>query len=265
VHVLVERGGAGGRTGARDLSTSLSVAKAVAESPHLVLAGVAGYEGALAHHSDEQSLGIVRAYLRDLVEVHEHLTAARSYDGASPPVVTAGGSAYFDVVGEVLGPLARTGTQVVLRSGAYLAHDDGFYRYISPLGSTPRTGGPKLHAAMHGWVRVTSQPEPGLALVDAGKRDLPFDEGLPEVQYRRPRAGGRGPVAVDGVTVTALNDQHGFLVYDPTADAPVQIGDQLRLGLSHPCTAFDKWTLIPVIDDADAEDPVVVDLVRTWF
>ena len=35
---------------------------------------------------------------------------------------------------------------------------------------------------MHGWVRVTSQPEPGLAIFDAGKRDLPFDEGLPEVQ-----------------------------------------------------------------------------------
>lgn len=264
VHVLVERGGAGGRTGARDLSTCLSVAKAVAASPHLVLAGVAGYEGALAHHSDEQSLGVVRAYLHDMVEVHEHLTAASLYDGTSP-VVTAGGSAYFDVVGEVLGPLARTGTRVVLRSGAYLAHDDGFYRYISPLGATPRIDGPRLRAAIHGWVRVTSQPEPGLALFDAGKRDLPFDEGLPEVQYRWPRTCGEGPVALDGVTVTALNDQHGFLAYDPTEDAPVHIGDKLRLGLSHPCTAFDKWTLVPIIDDADAEDPVVVDLVRTWF
>jgi D-serine deaminase-like pyridoxal phosphate-dependent protein len=258
VHVLVERGAPGGRTGARDLSTSLRVAKAVAESPHLVLAGVAGYEGALAHHSDEQSLATVRAYLHDVVEVHEHLT----YDD-TPPVVTAGGSAYFDVVGEVLGPLAQTGTRVVLRSGAYLAHDDGFYRYISPLGASPRTDGPRLLAAIHGWVRVTSQPEPGLALVDAGKRDLPFDEGLPEVQCLR--VGGGPPAALDGVTVTALNDQHGFLAFDPTADAPVRIGDALRLGLSHPCTAFDKWTLVPVIDDADADDPVVVDLVRTWF
>ena len=43
------------------------------------------------------------------------------------------------------------------------------------------------------------------------------------------------------------------------------VGDVLRLGLSHPCTAFDKWQLIPVIDDAGAEQPVVVDLLRTVF
>ena len=45
----------------------------------------------------------------------------------------------------------------------------------------------------------------------------------------------------------------------------MRIGDELRLGVSHPCTAFDKWQLIPVIDDADAADPVVVDLIRTYF
>ena len=30
-------------------------------------------------------------------------------------------------------------------------------------------------------------------------------------------------------------------------------------------TAFDKWNLIPVIDDADAEQPRIVDMVRTFF
>lgn len=265
VHVLVERGGVGGRTGARDLATSVRVARAVAASPHLVLGGVAGYEGALAHDFDEQSLQVVRAYLRDVVEVHEQLVTAGLYDDAVPPVVTAGGSAFFDVVGEVLGPLVDTGTRVVLRSGAYVTHDDGFYRDISPLGARPRTSGPALRAAMHAWVRVTSQPEPGLALFDAGKRDLPFDEGLPEVQLRRPRASGDSPVPLDGVTVTAVNDQLGFLSFDPNGAPPVRIGDELRLGLSHPCTAFDKWTLVPVIDDPDVNDPVVVDLVRTWF
>lgn len=265
IPVLVERGGKGGRTGARDLATALQVAQAVDASPHLVLGGVAGYEGALAHDSDVDSLQIVRSYLHDLLEVHDHLLAAALYENTGPPVVTAGGSAFFDVVGEVLGPLVDTGTRVVLRSGAYLTHDDGFYRNISPLGSTPRTTGPLLRSALHGWVRVTSQPEPGLALFDAGKRDLPFDEGLPVVQLRRPRTSGEQAVPVDGVTVTVLNDQHGFLSFDPSHTSPLRIGDELRLGLSHPCTAFDKWTLVPVIDDPDGDDPVVVDLVRTWF
>lgn len=265
LRVLVERGGAGGRTGARDLETALEVAAAVADSPHLALAGVAGYEGALAHAADEPSREVVAAYLRDLADVHQHLAAAGRYPEGTTPVVSAGGSAYFDVVDEQLRPLAADGVRVVLRSGAYVVHDDGFYRGISPLGEHPRTDGPALRSAMHGWVRVSSQPEPGVAIFDAGKRDLSFDEGMPEVQRMRPRSAGEHVTEVDGVRVTALNDQHGFLEFDPAAPAPVQIGDELRLGLSHPCTALDKWTLVPVIDDADADDPVVVDLLRTWF
>jgi D-serine deaminase-like pyridoxal phosphate-dependent protein len=105
---------------------------------------------------------------------------------------------------------------------------------------------------MHGWARVTSAPEPGLALLDAGKRDLPFDEGLPEPQLVR----GRGPEPVAGARVTRVQDQHVYL-----RDADVRVGDVVRFGLSHPCTALDKWTLIPVV----AADGVVVDLVRTWF
>ncbi len=208
---------------------------------------------------------VVRSYLRDVVSVHRQLTDLGLYPDGPTPVVTAGGSSYFDLVAEVLGPLVGSGARVVLRSGAYVAHDDGFYRHLSPLGSAPRTDGPGLRSAMHAWVRVTSQPEPGLALIDAGKRDLPFDEGLPEVQLRRPRIAGEQPTALDGVTVTAVNDQHGFLAFDPTGDPPLEIGDELRLGLSHPCTAFDKWTLIPVLDDSDTEDPTIVDLIRTWF
>lgn len=265
LRVLVERGGAGGRTGARDLSTSLEVAAAVADSPYLTLAGVAGYEGALAHTADRAARDVVASYLRDLAEVHQRLAGAGRYPDGIIPVVTAGGSAYFDVVDEVLRPLAGAGARVVLRSGAYVVHDDGFYRDISPLGEHPRTEGPTLHSAMHGWVRVSSQPEQGMAIFDAGKRDLPFDEGLPEVQRLRPRGTGDHASELDGVSVTALNDQHGFLRFDADGQPPVLIGDELRLGLSHPCTALDKWVLVPVIDDADADDPVVVDLVRTWF
>jgi D-serine deaminase-like pyridoxal phosphate-dependent protein len=268
VDVLVEVGGAGGRTGAREIETAVAIGRAIAAAPHLRLAGVAGYEGALSHGTDAASLAVVRGYLESLSEVHRTLVAEAAYPDGVQPVVTAGGSAYFDVVADVLATLVGDGVRVVLRSGAYLAHDDGFYSHISPLGEQPRTGGPVLHSAMHGWVRISSQPEPGLALFDAGKRDLPFDEGLPRVQLRRGRAAGESPVplaGVAGLSVTALNDQHGFLRYEPSASAPVQIGDELRLGLSHPCTAFDKWRLIPVIDDPDAADPVVVDLIRTYF
>jgi D-serine deaminase-like pyridoxal phosphate-dependent protein len=263
--VLVEVGGNGGRTGARDAETALAVAAAIAAAPTLRLAGVAGYEGAIAHGADDAGLEHVRAYLRDLATVHIRLQADRLYDAEVVPVVSAGGSAYFEQVAEVLGPLGGSGARVVLRSGAYIAHDDGYYREVSPLGSVPRTDGDRLIPAMHGWIRITSQPEPGLAIFDAGKRDLPFDEGLPEPQLLRPRSAGDAVTKVEGMTVTKVNDQHGFLRFEADGVAPLVIGDELRVGLSHPCTAFDKWGLIPVIDDPDADDPVVVDLIRTFF
>ena len=85
------------------------------------------------------------------------------------------------------------------------------------------------------------------------------------MQLRRPRDQGSAPERLGGLTITALNDQHGFVRWDPARPVPVVIGDELRLGVSHPCTAFDKWKVIPVVDDPEAADPVVVDLIRTFF
>ncbi|MBF6329930.1 alanine racemase [Nocardia transvalensis] len=259
VPVLVELGGANGRTGARSVEEALAVADAVQRSPRLELAGVAGYEAALSHDREPESLAVVRAYLDALARLHRELAARYR----RPAIVTAGGSAYPDLVVERLAALADEQgahgipTTVVLRSGAYIIHDDGFYSGISPLAG-PRAECP-LRSAMHGWARVLSRPEPGLALLDAGKRDLPFDEGLPVPQRSR-GAGGGVPVEA---YVSALMDQHTFLRLPHGGD--LAVGDVVRLGLSHPCTALDKWRLIPMIDDADADRPRVVDLVRTFF
>jgi D-serine deaminase-like pyridoxal phosphate-dependent protein len=269
VQVLVELGAPGGRTGARDLATAETVAAALAASDNLQLAGVSGYEGSLAHDASQAGLGAVRGYLADMAALHERLLRSGLYGDASEVVVTAGGSAYFDDVVDVLGGLADGGTpagprtSVLLRSGAYIIHDDGFYRTISPFS---RGAGTPLKSAMHAWARVVSRPEPGLALLDAGKRDVPFDEGLPEPQLMADALGAPAR-PLTGAQVTAVNDQHSFLRLDPSGSGSgLRVGHVVRLGLSHPCTAFDKWQWIPVFagDDSDA-DPVVLDLVRTFF
>ncbi|WP_149038435.1 alanine racemase [Kitasatospora sp. MBT63] len=248
VDVCVELGARGGRTGARTVAEAVEVADAVLASPGLRLAGVSGYEGPLGPDGSDDSVATVIRYLAHLAELHHELTGRYETEEVW---VTAGGSAFFDTVADHLAPLAGPRTRVVLRSGAYAAHDDGFYRGISPFGRTPDSE--PFRAALHGWARVVSRPEPALALLDGGRRDLPYDLGLPKPQLVR----GRGPLTG---AVSALNDQHAFL-----RDADVRIGDVVRLGISHPCTAFDKWTLIPVLDSADAEVPRVVDLVRTFF
>ena len=261
IQVLVELGGAGGRTGARTVAEAIAVAEAVASSPRLRLAGVAGYEGALAHDASAAGIAAVRGYLESLAELHRRLLAAGTYDGGEI-IVSAGGSAYFDDVTDILGPLAAErgpAVRVLLRSGASIIHDDGFYRTISPFS---RAGTP-FRSAMHAWVRVVSAPEPGLALLDAGKRDVSFDEGLPEPQLIADDLGAPA-TSLTGAHISAVNDQHAFLRHDPATS--VRVGQVIRLGLSHPCTVFDKWRWIPVVATGSGDaDPVVTDLVRTYF
>lgn len=265
LEVLVELGAPGGRTGARSIDAAMEVAHAVADSKHLKLVGVSGYEGSLAHAADDAGLAAVRGYLTDMRALHEALIAEDVYSTTSV-IITAGGSAYFDDVVKVLSPCIDSdpepGTPAVnlmIRSGAYIIHDDGFYRGISPFS---RFGNDPFRPAMHGWARVVSQPEPGLAILDAGKRDLPFDEGLPEPQAIGPVLGGSmEPLA--GARVTSVNDQHCFMAFNPQSTV-VRPGDVVRLGLSHPCTAFDKWTVIPVLADMHGNQ-TVTDLIHTFF
>lgn len=241
--VLVELGGAGGRTGARTVEQGERIADAVNAAPGLRLAGVTGYEGPFGPDRGDASVAAVDAYLATLVELHDRLR----YPSGVRPVLSAGGSAFPDRAAAVLAP-HRESADIVLRSGAFQIHDDGFYSRMSPFG--PLTSTAPLRSAMHAWSRVVSQPEEGLALLDAGRRDVPFDLDLPT------------PQSVDG-EITALNDQHAFLSLAPgSAVAP---GDVVRLGLSHPCTAFDKWRVVAIIDDPDAADPRVVGAVATCF
>ena len=240
--VLVELGGAAGRTGARTVDEGERIARAISAAPGLRLAGVAGYEGPFGPDRSEASVAAVDRYLQTLIELHERLT----YPDGVRPVLSAGGSSFPDLAAAVL--TRSAGADVVLRSGAFQIHDDGFYRRMSPFG--PLTGTAPLRSAMHAWARVVSQPEPGLALLDAGRRDVPFDIDLPV------------PQSVGGA-ITALNDQHAFLRL--AEGAQVAVGEVVRLGLSHPCTAFDKWKVVAVIDDPDAADPRVIGAVATCF
>ncbi|WP_242088800.1 hypothetical protein [Microbacterium lacticum] len=67
-----------------------------------------------------------------------------------------------------------------------------------------------------------------------------------------------------GARIDAVNDQHAFV--RTGSDRPAQVlGDRVLLGLSHPCTMFDKWRPIPVVGDLDEPDPVIVGFIETRF
>jgi D-serine dehydratase len=49
----------------------------------------------------------------------------------------------------------------------------------------------------------------------------------------------------------ALNDQHAYLHFNPQApqDGQPFVGQIIGSGISHPCTTFDKWRWMPLVDD----------------
>jgi D-serine dehydratase len=281
--VLVEIGQAGGRTGCRTDAQALAVARAAAATGTLRLAGVAGYEGSIGAGSQAQMLAEAASFCRRLRALAGQLRgelgsgqlrgmgSGQLAEGGEEFIVTAGGSAFFDVVvreltaGDTTPKTSGTpstgahGITAMLRSGAYLAHDHGYYGTVSPV-SRGSADAPVLRPALELWAQVLSRPEADLALLGAGRRDAGFDQGLP-VPLRAVRRGGTrgGDADLSESRLTELNDQHAYLRLNPGTElAP---GDLVCLGISHPCTTFDKWRVIPVVNDDDR----VTDMVHAFF
>jgi D-serine dehydratase len=257
--VLLELGLPGGRTGCRTRSQAFEVARAVAASRRLSLAGVEGFEGIIGGTSLATMLQKVDTFMGEMRSLVVELDGARLFDQSAEVMISAGGSAFLDRViagfGKPLG-LSRP-TRVVLRSGCYVTHDAVHYKEQSPFGSRLADTGP-LEEALEAWGVVLSRPEPGLALIGFGKRDVPHDLELPVPRLAK-RQGERLRTLGAGASITALNDQHAYLKVPD--DDELAVGDLVGCGVSHPCTAFDKWRLLPVVDDSYR----VLDTVLTYF
>jgi D-serine dehydratase len=265
--VLIEVGYPGGRAGARDLAAVVATAEAVAAHPALRVAGIEGFEGAVPAHGVPAGASGASAFAARLAAVRDYLGYAREAVMAlwargllaDDVIVTFGGSTFFDVVTELLAggwpPDLRV--QVVLRSGCYLTHDHGLYAGAFEQPGLFRPGlRPPLEPALELWAAVLSCPEPDLAIVGFGRRDAPFDAGLPVPLLLR-REDAETPLR-GRARVEQLNDQHAFVRTEPGLFA---VGDLAGFGISHPCTAFDKWRLLPVVDG----DYAVTGAVRTYF
>jgi D-serine deaminase-like pyridoxal phosphate-dependent protein len=258
--VLLEFGPVGGRTGCRTHEQALEVAQAIAGSEHLALAGVEAFEGVISVDSLAGTIVAIDRFLHDMRALVAELDGAGFFAQVPGLIVTAGGSAFPDrVVAHLGGPweLSRP-VRLVLRSGCYITHDAVHYNHLSPFGGRiPETG--PLVEALEVWGVVLSLPEPGLAILGFGKRDVSHDLELPVPRFVK-TGGPQPPRPLRAeASIFALNDQHAFMKVG--ADAELKVGDMVGCGISHPCTAFDKWRLIPVVDDGYR----VVDAVLTYF
>jgi len=262
---LIELGVLGGRAGLRTHDAALALARQVAASRFVALSGVECYEGLKIRGDAQEDALTVGALMQRVQE----LAIACDREGlfAGPSIIlTAGGSAAFDVVARELPMRLSRPVLTILRSGCYVTHDSGNYERLL-AGVKTRSGGqwqtrPGLQPALEVWSRVQSCPEPGLAILTMGKRDASYDIEMPIALKRfRPGADAATQPVPAGWTIDAMNDQHAYLRCGADETDPPQVGDLIGCGISHPCTTFDKWRVLFTVDDAYR----VTGAIRTYF
>ena len=263
ISLLLEVGFSDGRTGARTLGDAVAVAEAVHAALDLRLAGIAGFEGIIRGDAQMSAVDRVRTFLNFMAETARECER-RGLFAAEPVILSAGGSAYYDFVAEILGQAGlRAPSTVILRSGCYLTHDHGFYqKFVDDLiarspGSAKFPIRPR--PALEVWSMAQSRPQPDLMICAMGKRDVGSDVELPQpIAWCRPNR-DREAKALSDCTVVALNDQHAIVRVPQNSQ--LEVGDLVGFGVSHPCTTFDRWPLLYLI----GKDGTVLGGISTFF
>jgi D-serine deaminase-like pyridoxal phosphate-dependent protein len=244
-NLFIEIGADNGRGGVRDLDLVTIIAKNISEDSRLKLRGVTGFEGAVPDAARTISgEDAVTRFCRKIVAAANN---AYQYKSEYEFIISAGGSAYFEIVASELNKFDKPRI-LLLRSGGYVTHDSKFYEEIYPF----RNSDDLLLPAIEIWSQIVSAPEKNFGVLNLGKRDVGCDlhNPIPIAKYSDKLSKFSGEI-------DRLNDQHSFL----QSKEEFAISELIGLAISHPCTTFDKWRLIPLVN----EDYDVIDCIHTFF
>lgn len=252
--VLLDVGRPGGRTGVRDRDEAVHVVEAVLTTPGVRLAGTAAYEGAIG---GGPSRGDIVAFTADVLRLHRELVLEHT---GTEAYLSIGGSDRLAEVAEGLADLRSSDGRAMLRCGVTITHDDGLYR--DHQAQAPASA-PRFRAALRLVATVLAVHDEGVALLDVGRRDAGYDNGLPTPLVLW-RDGAVIATADSADAVPKMNDQHTFVAAGTFAVRP-QVGDRVTLGISHACTTFDKWRDIVEVPGPLTPDSPAIGLIRTYF
>jgi D-serine deaminase-like pyridoxal phosphate-dependent protein len=206
LRVLVEVDIGMGRCGVRPGEPALALARRVAETEGLRFAGLMGYEGHLVTLADEaERADKVRAAFGPLIETKQRLEA----DGLPVGIVSGAGTGTYALTGRIPGVTE-------IQAGSYVLMD----RTYSQVEGLP------FHQALMLLTTVISRPTPDRAVVDAGRKSITVDLGLPQ------------PRNWPALEVVHLSEEHGKLRLAKPGKEP-KIGDKLELVPSHVCTTVN--------------------------
>jgi 3-hydroxy-D-aspartate aldolase len=208
LHVVVEVHTRGDGCGVEPGQPVLDLARLVHQAPHLEFAGLITREGPTPSEDPGKLAAESRQWIQPTVDSREMVEQA----GLTVGIVSVGGTYNYEIAGSMAGV-----TEVV--AGTYALMDQ---RYAQSR--------PQFKPAAKVLATVTSRPEPGTAIVDAGQKAIGIDTGLPVAQD------------IPGVTAIALSAEHGRLRLQEESDSKLAPGDKLWL------TPWDIGTCVNLYD-----------------
>ncbi len=254
INIFIECGRQGWRTGIRDEAQAAQVYEAILQhSALLKFCGVEAFEGSASSPNHLEEAHDVDEFFEVMKGIADRLS--QDWNQTERPIFSIGGTAYLDRV-LLMSRKLTDAYRVVVRSGCYVTHDHGSYDKKQKNARLRLPEMPEFKTAFELWSYAQSRPQPDLAFLTFGKRDAPYDLDLPFPLYAY--ANGKKRELPEAV-IKKMNDQHAYMSINPAQS--LHIGDLVCCGISHPCTAFDKWRVLPVVDD----DYNVVDLYVTFF
>lgn len=263
MNVLLELGLPGERCGCRTIDDAIVLAKYIHSLPGLQLSGVEFYEGVIHSLNEQADIEKINSFLEHIFTVTQKIIEENLFGTDSELILTGAGSVWYDIICQKMQQIQLTNNiRYVIRPGCYVTLDKGIYSQsheaLKKRNQLACELNGDLTSALELCAFVQSMPERQLAIIGFGKRDVAFDEGLPQpiAHYRN---GNRMPFIMGKMTTKKIMDQHAMLNYEDDVD--LKVGDILIFGTSHPCITFDKWRQIYFVDD----DYNVIESIETYF
>jgi len=203
--MLVEVDVGQNRCGVRPGAPAVALARAVEGASGLRFKGLMGYEGHTVFIPDrEERRRQAGASMKLLTETVEQVRRA----GLAVEVVSAGGTGTYDI--SCMYPEVTE-----IQAGSYILMDTKYRNIGIPFG-----------CALTVLSTVVSRPTPTRVVVDAGKKVLTEEFGLPEVK------------GMEGASLKSLSEEHGTIELASGSAFP-RVGDRVELVVSHCCTTIN--------------------------
>lgn len=213
---LVEIDCGAGRCGVKTTEGVVTLAQAIAATPHLKFAGLQAYQGAMQHLDQYADR---KAKLDTAIAQVKAAVAALNDAGLKPDLVSGGGtgSYYFETASDVFNEL---------QCGSYAFMDADYGRILDESGKRIDAG--EWENALFILTSVMSHVKSDKAICDAGLKAQSLDSGLPVVFGRA------------DVKYVKCSDEHG-VIDDP--NGVLRVNEKLRLVPGHcdPTCNMHDW------------------------